>query len=288
MTINKIAIVGAGLMGTGIAQVAGQADYRVQLIDVSADILNRAQATINKQLARLVEKSKLTTEQAELAREKILYTTDMDAAFAEADYVIEAVPEELELKRTVLNRADKILKQSAIIASNTSQLSITTIAEATSRADRVIGTHWFYPPTIMRLVEVVMGKETSEETLKVTIELCKKAGKETVTCRDVYGFITSRAISAFVAECLRIHEEGVASIEDIDRAVTLGFNHPLGPFQVMDMSGIDTVFHSLEDLSKVYGGRFEPTKTMIEKVKNNHLGQKTGKGFYDYSSLQKK
>jgi 3-hydroxybutyryl-CoA dehydrogenase len=282
--IDKVVIIGSGLMGTGIAQVTGQAGYQVVIVDISADALNRSKETINKQLTKLVEKTKLTSEEAESIRGKIVYTTEFKNAVAEADYLIEAVPEDLELKRKILFEADSILKPDAIIASNTSQLSITTLAQATSRGDRVIGTHWFYPPSIMRLVEIIVGKETSKATLEATVDFCRKVGKETVVCRDAYGFITSRAISAFVAECLRIYEEDVASIEDIDRAVMLGFNHPVGPFRLMDMSGIDTVLHSLEDLSKVYGERFTPTRTMVQHVKNGALGQKTGKGFYDYSS----
>jgi len=282
--IAKVVIIGSGLMGTGIAQVAGQAGYKVAIVDVAADILERSKQTINKQLTKLIEKGKLTSEEAESVRGRIAYTTEFKDALAQADYLIEAVPEDLELKKKILFEADSILKPSAIIASNTSQLSITALAQATSRGDRVIGTHWFYPPSVMRLVEIVVGNETSKATLDATVDFCRKAGKETVVCKDIYGFITSRAISAFVAECLRIYEEGVASIEDIDRAMTLGFNHPVGPFRLMDMSGIDTVFHSLEDLSKVYGERFTPTKTMVQNVRSGNLGQKTGKGFYEYSA----
>ncbi len=282
--IAKLVIIGSGLMGTGIAQVAGQAGYKVAIVDVTTDILERSKQTINKQLTKLIEKGKLTNEEAESVRGRIAFTTEFKDALAQADYLIEAVPEDFELKRKILFEADSILKPSAIIASNTSQLSITALAQATSRRDKVIGTHWFYPPTVMRLVEIVVGEETSKATLDATLDFCKKAGKETVVCKDAYGFITSRALSAFVAECLRIYEEGVASIEDIDRAVTLGFNHPVGPFRLMDMSGLDTVFHSLEDLSKVYGERFAPTETMVQNVRNGNLGQKTGKGFYEYKA----
>jgi 3-hydroxybutyryl-CoA dehydrogenase len=177
---------------------------------------------------------------------------------------------------------DSMAKPSAIFASNTSELSISALAEATSRKEKVIGTHWFFPPQVMKLIEVVVAPGTSKETLQATLKFCETIGKETVTCKDMQGFITSRAISALVAECLRVYEDGIASIEDIDKAMRLGFNHPIGPFQLVDMSGLDVVYHSLEELSKKYGDRFKPTETMFELVREGNLGQKTGKGFYDY------
>jgi 3-hydroxybutyryl-CoA dehydrogenase len=196
--------------------------------------------------------------------------------------IIEAVPEDLKLKRKVFTELEKMAKPSAIFASNTSELSISSLASSTRRPKQVIGTHWFFPPLVMKLIEVVVTPETSGETLEATVTFCKKIGKETVICKDAQGFITSRAISALVAECMRIYEEGIASIEDIDKAMRLGFNHPMGPFQLMDMSGLDVVYHALEGLTRVYGDRFKPTQAIAQLVENGSFGQKTGKGFYNY------
>lgn len=280
--IKTVAVLGAGLMGTGIAQVVATGGYNVYLKDVSQDILDRSKAEIDKRLKRLVAKEKMTHETAAEALGRISFTVDMKSAVKSADYIIEAVPEDLALKKKVFTEIDSIAKPSAIFASNTSELSITSLAEATSRQEKVIGTHWFFPPQVMKLIEVVVAPGTSKETTRATLNFCETIGKETVTCKDMQGFITSRAISALVAECLRVYEDGIASIEDIDKAMRLGFNHPIGPFQLVDMSGIDVVYHSLEELSKKYGDRFKPSETMAKLVRKGNLGQKTGKGFYDY------
>lgn len=283
MELNKIAVIGAGFMGTGIAQVVASGKYIVSLRDISTDILNQSKMKIENQLKTLVAKGKISEEEAKNLMGRINFTLDLENAVENADFIIEAVPENLELKRRVFAELDRVGKSSAILASNTSELSISSIAEATSRKEKIIGTHWFSPPQVMKLIEIAITPTTSQETLETTISFCKKIGKETVICKDAQGFITSRAISALVVECLRIYEDGIASVEDIDKAMRIGFNHPLGPFQMMDMVGVDVVFHSLEALTKVYGDRFKPTQTMSQLVENGHLGQKTGKGFYNYS-----
>ena len=280
--IKTVAVLGAGLMGTGIAQVVATGGYDVCLKDVSQDILDRSKAEIDKRLNRLIAKEKMTHEMAAEVLARITFTVDMKTALKSADFIIEAVPEDLALKKKVFTEIDSVAKPSAIFASNTSELSITSLAEATSKKEKVIGTHWFFPPQVMKLIEVVVTPGTSQETVQETLNFCETIGKETVTCKDMQGFITSRAISALVAECLRVYEDGIASIEDIDKAMRLGFNHPIGPFQLVDMSGLDVVYHSLEELSKKYGDRFKPTKTMSKLVQEGNLGQKTGKGFYDY------
>lgn len=286
--ISNVAVIGAGLMGTGIAQVVAVAGYKVSVNDVSEEILERSKRTISKQLNRSVEKGKIAEETAKNAFESITFSTEMKGVVEEADYIIEAVPEILDLKRKVLSQVDKLAKPSAIIASNTSELSIGSLATATGREDLVIGTHWFYPPYIMRLIEVVVTLSTFRDTLTTTLAFCNKIGKETVVCKDVPGFITSRAISALITECMRLYDEGVASFEDIDKAMRLGFNHPIGPFQLADMSGIDVVYHSIEALGKAYGGdRFKPSPSMSRLIKEGKLGQKTGKGFYDYEKEAK-
>jgi 3-hydroxybutyryl-CoA dehydrogenase len=284
MELNKIAVMGAGSMGTAIAQVVATGGYPVYIRDISMDILGRSKNKIDHQLKKLVKKGKISPEDTNNILNRITFTEDLRVAVENADFIIEAVPENLDLKKKVFSEMDRVAKSSAIFSSNTSQLSIASIGEATSRKEQVIGTHWFFPPQVMKLIEVVVSPATSQETLEVALAFCKKIGKETVICKDAQGFITSRAISALVSECLRIYEDGIASIEDIDRAMKLGFNHPVGPFQLMDMSGIDVVYQSLEALSKVYGDRFKPTGTISKLVQEGNLGQKTSKGFYTYNS----
>jgi len=284
MELNRIAVMGAGMMGTGIAQVVAMGGYPVWVRDIASDFLDKSKAKIEKKLKELVEKGRLSEQDAKNVSSRMIFTEDMKVAVAEADFIIEAVPENLELKRKVFAELEKIAKPSTIFASNTSELSISSLASSTRRPKQVIGTHWFFPPQVMKLIEVVVTSETSGETLETTVAFCKKIGKETVVCKDAQGFITSRAISALVAECMRIYEEGIASIEDIDKAMKLGFNHPMGPFQLMDMSGLDVVYHALEGLARVYGSRFSPCQRMAELVNAGNLGQKTGKGFYPYGS----
>jgi len=278
--IKNVAVIGAGLMGTGIAQVAAQAGFEVTVQDVSDGVLDGARARIEKNLDRAVNKGRLEKDEARTIMGRLRFTTDLSEALMDAQYVIEAVPENLELKRQIFTEIDRLAPDGAVLATNTSELSIASISGVTNRPDRVIGTHWFFPPQIMKLIEVVTADETSPETLETTLEFCAALGKETVVCKDAQGFITSRAISAMIAECLRIHEEGLASIEDIDKAMRLGFNHPIGPFQLIDMSGVDVVFHALEGLTREYGERFKPSGKMGELVEQKNLGQKTGEGFY--------
>ncbi len=278
--IKNVTVIGAGLMGTGIAQVAAQAGFNVTVRDVNDDVLQKASAAIEKKLAAAVSTKRLEASETQNILSRLRFSTDSSLALADAQYVIEAVPEILELKRRVFSEIDDLAPEDAVLATNTSELSIASIAGVTNRPDRVIGTHWFFPPQIMKLIEVVTAGETSSETLETTLEFCAVLGKETVVCKDAQGFITSRAISAMIAECLRIHEEGLASIEDIDKAMRLGFNHPIGPFQLIDMSGVDVVFHALEGLTREYGERFKPSGKMGELVEQKNLGKKTGEGFY--------
>jgi len=280
--IKNVAVIGAGLMGAGIAQVVAQAGFEVTVRDVNDHVLQKARATIEKKLATAVSKKKFDEAQAKSVLGRLRFSTDLSLALAGAQYVIEAVPEILELKRRVFTEIEDLAPDDAVLATNTSELSIASIAGVTKRPDRVIGTHWFFPAQVMKLIEVVTADETSPETLATTLEFCAALGKETVVCKDAQGFITSRAISALIAECLRIYDDGIASIEDIDKAMRLGFNHPIGPFQLVDMSGVDVVFHALEGLTREYGERFKPSGKMGELVEQKNLGQKTGKGFYNH------
>lgn len=282
MEVNKIVVIGSGLMGTGIAQVAAQAGFSVTVRDVVSGALGAARGKIEAGFAKAVKKGVLAEETAAAALARIDFTLDVGAALADAQFVIEAVPENLELKRRVFAELDRLASPSTILATNTSELMIGLIASATQRPERVVGTHWFYPAPVMRLIEVVRGDLTSEETLATTLNVCRRFGKETVVSKDSQGFITSRVISVLIAECLRLHEEGIASIEDIDKAMRLGFNHPIGPFQLVDMSGIDVVYHALQGLTAKYGERFRPTEAIAALVAKGQLGQKTGDGFYSY------
>ena len=283
MGIQKVMVAGAGLMGTGIAQVVAQAGIKVTVRDVSADALAQSQAKMKSTFDKLVSKGKLSEDEVQAAMGQMTFTDSLQKALDDADYVIEAVPENLALKQNVFQELDKAAAPHTILATNTSELKVGSLAEATQRPDKVIGTHWFFPAPVMRLIEVIRGDQTSDETLKETLHLCARLGKETVVCRDSQGFITSRCYSALVAEALRIHAEGIASLEDIDKAMRLGFNFPMGPFECVDMSGVDTVYHNLEGLEEAYGERYHPTDLMKKLVERNNLGRKTGKGFFKYA-----
>lgn len=282
MEIKKIAVIGAGLMGNGIAQVASQAGLEVKLRDIEDQYLQKAMGSIEKSLGRFVKGGKIVQEDVPGILSRIHPTTSLEEAAATADYVIEAVTENLELKKKVFAELDSICPYHAILASNTSQLSITVIAGATKRPSQVIGTHWFSPPTMMRLIEVVKGMQTSQETLDTTLALAQRLGKDTVVCKDSRGFITSRAFGAFMAECIHILEEGIATPEDIDKAIKLGFNHPMGPFELMDFGGLDVAFNAMSGLEEALGPRFKPPQVLRILVNAGYLGPKSGRGFYTY------
>jgi len=282
MELNKIAVMGAGLMGTGITQVVASGGYPVYIRDISADILGKSKAKIEGSLKKAAGKGRISEEDVNDILGRITFTEDINEALADTDLVVEAVPEILDLKKKVFSEMEKVADPATIFATNTGELSIARIADAISVKDRVIGTHWFFPPTVMKLIEVVVAPETSQETIDTTVAFCKNVGKATVLCKDSSGFITSRAIAALKAECFRIYEEGIATPEDIDTAMRLGFNHPMGPFEMTDMIGLDTVYNGMMGMYEVYGDRYKPTETMKKLVENGDLGQKTGKGFYNH------
>jgi 3-hydroxybutyryl-CoA dehydrogenase len=264
----RVVVVGGGIMGTGIAQVAAASGLDVTVVDVS-------EAALEKALGRIERRD-------EAARARITATTDLEAA-ADADHVIETVVEDLAVKREVLARLDALCREDVILASNTSQFSITALAAATKRPDRVIGSHWFNPPPVMQLIEVIRGAETSDETLRTTLELAGRYGKKTVVCnKDTPGFITSRLIIALGLEAMRIVEEGVASVEDVDEACRLAFNHAMGPLDTMDFSGLDTALHVADAMREQYGERFLAPQNLRVLVNGGHLGRKTGRGFRDH------
>ncbi len=279
---QKIYVIGAGLMGSGIAQVAAVTGHDVTMIDVKPEMIDQAYRSIEKSLQRIVKKGDVKEEQAREIRQRIKGTLDITDA-KDADAVIEAVDEKLDLKKSLFARLDGVCPSHTILMSNTSQFSITDLASVTRRRDHVIGTHWFNPPPIMRLVEVVMGLDTSEETLQKTLDLCKRFGKETIVCRkDTKGFVTTRALWAFRMECFKILEEGIATVEDIDKAMKLAFNHPMGPFELMDFGHLDLSFQVVTSLHETYGERFLPPQALINLVRSGYLGRRTGRGWYHY------
>jgi len=286
MDVKNVAVIGAGIMGHGIAQVAAEAGFLVKLRDVNQQALDLAISKIRDSLARLLRKGSLSEEHAQSILEKILPTLDLQEAVHDADFIVEAVPEILEVKREVFGQMDGIAPPHTIFATNTSQFRITSIAASVKRRDRVIGTHFFNPPVIRRFVEVVRGIDTSEETLTVTLEFCRSLKMETVVCKkDSAGFITSRMISIWSAEAERIYEEGVASKEDIDKACRLAFGHPMGPFELSDFTGLDTGLRVRLALTEVYGDRFRPSQIRENLVQAGYVGRKAGRGFYQYTEL---
>lgn len=286
MNIDNITVIGAGIMGNGIAQVTAQNGFNTVLYDLEDRFIQRGLDAINATLQRLMKSGKIAQSDADATLKRIRTTTDLREASKDADIVIEAVPEDLDLKKSVFKQLDELCKPHTILGSNTSQFSITAIASATQRPEKVIGTHWFNPPVMMRLIEIVRGLETSDETLAAAQDLAAKLGKETVVCRDVQGFIVTRATLAIRNECYRMLEEGVATKEDIDKAVKLGLNHPMGPFELGDFVGHDTTIKALEALERAFGDRFRPTQTFRNLVAAGRLGRKTGKGWYDYTKKE--
>jgi 3-hydroxybutyryl-CoA dehydrogenase len=283
-SIQKVVVVGGGgLMGSGIAQVVAQAGFDVTIVDIDDASLERGLTRVDRSLERLVEREKVSADDAAATRGRIATSTALEDAAAEADHLIETVIEDLDAKTDILRRADSICREEVVFASNTSQFPISRLAASTNRPDRVIGSHWFNPPPVMKLIEVIRGVETSDETLETALTLAGRYGKETVVCnKDTPGFITSRLIALFMVEAARIVDEGVASVEDVNKACVLGFSHAQGPLDTADLSGLDTVARVADALRSQYGERFLPPQVMRALVNAGHFGRKTGRGFSDY------
>ncbi|MFK0289289.1 3-hydroxyacyl-CoA dehydrogenase family protein [Streptomyces sp. NPDC090442] len=278
---KKLAVIGAGLMGSGIAQVSAQAGWDVVLRDVTDEALARGKGGIAASYEKFVAKGKLTASDAEQALARITTTTDLDAV-ADADLVVEAVFEKIEVKREIFQTLDKLAKDEAVLASNTSAIPITKIAAATSRPERVVGTHFFSPVPLMQLCELVRGYKTSDETLATAREFAESVGKTCVVVnRDVAGFVTTRLISALVVEAARLYESGVATAEDIDTACKLGFGHAMGPLATADLTGVDILLHATENIyTESQDEKFAPPELMRRMVDAGDIGRKSGQGFY--------
>lgn len=278
-SIDRVVVVGGGVMGNGIAQVIAQAGLEVTLVDIAEEAIEKALHRIERNLGRFVRSDRITQQEADAARGRIEGATDLEGAGAEADHAIETVVEDLDVKAGVLRRLDAVCREEVVIASNTSQFSISRLAAATHRPDRVIGSHWFNPPPLMDLIEVIRGIETSQETLETTLGLAERYGKRTVVCRkDTPGFITSRLIVALMLESMRIVEEGIADAEDVDLACQKAFNHAMGPLDTMDFSGLDTTLRVADNMRDSYGERFLAPQNLRALVAAGHLGRKSGRG----------
>lgn len=282
MEIKSVAVIGAGTMGSGIAQVCAAAGYRVNLNDVSAESLDRALANIRESLSRFAAKGKISADGVEATLGRITTTTDPDLAAREADLVIEAVFEDLELKKQVFARLDAIAPPHAVLASNTSSLPITALAAATRRPEKVVGLHFMNPVPLMKGVEVIRARLTSDETMASALEFVKSLGKIPAEAVDYAGFIVSRILDVMLNEAVYCVMDGNRP-EEIDRAMKVCCNFPMGPLELIDLAGADILLNVMECLRREFGDKYRPAPLLVQMVRAGHLGRKTGRGFYEYS-----
>jgi 3-hydroxybutyryl-CoA dehydrogenase len=282
MDISRIGIIGAGTMGNGIAQVAASAGYDVVLLDVSDAALEKGLAALSNSLDRLIKKEVMNAEQKSQTLARIKTTTHY-ADLAQVSLVIEAATENQAIKESILQQVDQVVSKDAIIASNTSSISITHLGSRNSRPERFIGIHFFNPPPLMALIEVIMGKQTSPETLKAVLAMATRMGKEPITVQSSPGFVVNRILLPMINEAFFVLHEGIASPEDIDTGMKLGCNHPIGPLALADLIGLDTCLAIMEVYHKEFkDDKYRPSPYLIDLVAKGHLGRKTGRGVYAY------
>jgi len=282
MPHKHVTVIGAGAMGSGIAYVAAVNGYDVTIMEPTKELVEKGLKKIKDNVIVGVNKGKLTPKQAQEIMTRIKSFVDLGEAVRSADVVIEAVFEDMNAKKDVFKRADASAPPQTILASNTSSLSITEMASVTKRPAQVVGLHFFNPVPAMKLVEVVMGEKTSEETRRIVDDFARSLGKEPVTVKDSPGFIVNRVLGPMLNEVVYILYEGKAGREDIDKAMVLGTNMPMGPLRLADYVGLDIALALIETLHKAFGDKYKPCPLLVEKVKAGHLGMKTGKGFYEY------
>ena len=280
--MKRIAVIGAGQMGNGITQVAASAGYEVLMVDIKQEFVDRGMATIQKSLSKLVSKERMSQSDADETLARITTTTNRNDC-ADVDLVVEAVPEILDLKTSIFSELDEICKPDCILASNTSSISISTIANATNRPDKVIGMHFMNPVPIMKLVEIINGDQTSEATNSAVVEAAEKMGKTALSCNDSPGFVSNRILCPMLNEAILTLQEGVAEPAAIDGIMKLGMNHPIGPLALSDLIGLDTVLHIMNVLHEgLDDDKYAPADLLKTMVAEGKLGRKSGEGFYKY------
>lgn len=284
MEIKKVCVLGAGIMGSGIAQVVAAAGFEVTMRDIEDSFVEKGLATIKFHLDRAVEKEKIEADAATEIMARIEGTTDISEAVAGADFIIEAVVEDMRVKKELFTELDAICKPETILASNTSGLSITEIGSVTGRPDKVVGVHFFNPAPVMQLVELIRGFVTSDVTFAVTKAFVEQLGKTPIEVKESPGFAVNRILCPMINEAIFVYSESVAAAEDIDQAMVLGANHPIGPLALADLVGLDTLLAVLEGLHQELGeDKYRPAPLLRKMVRAGHLGRKAGKGFYHYN-----
>lgn len=283
MNINKVAVIGAGTMGRGIVHVCALGGFEVNMQDISVELLKKSVDIISANLQKGVERGKVTPENKEAALARINCISELEEAVRDVDLVIEAIPEIMELKLETFAKLDQYCPEHTILATNTSTMSVTEIASVTKRPQKVIGLHFFNPVHMMKLVEIIRALDTSDETYNVSSAFCKEIGKETVEINEFPGFVTSRINCLIGNEAFLMLQEGVGTPEDIDKALKLGLNHPMGPFELVDLVGLDVRLRNQQYLYETLGEKYRPAPLLVKYVKSGRLGRKVGKGVYDYT-----